>query len=96
MSRWHGRCIGNIRMKHILIYKWLMIRKEHVNNTNAQCSNGSEISKIRKLAQHYLNGLRISAFLIRAAFNRMKVRHFVSIYEACIYPILYRRLIKIN
>ena len=61
-----------------------------------ECSNGSEISKIRKLAQHYLNGLRISAFLIRLGFNRTKVRHFVSIYEAYIYPILYRKLIKIN
>jgi len=45
--------------------------------------------KIRKLAQHYLNGLRISAFLIRHGFNRMRVKHCVCIYEILIYPFIY-------
>jgi hypothetical protein len=51
--------------------------------------NRSGVFKIRKFAQHYLNGLRISAFLIRHGSNRMKVRYIMGIYESWIYPVLY-------
>lgn len=62
---------------------------------NLKCSETNyldegEISRTRKLAQHYLNGLRISAFLIRHGFNRMKVTHIVRKYEDWIYPFIYR------
>jgi len=90
MYQWHGRCISsNIRMKHISILRWLTIRKELIDNGCREYSSGLEVFKIRKLAQHYLNGLRISAFLIRHGFDRMKVKRFVSMYEDLVYPFLY-------
>jgi hypothetical protein len=96
MNQWHGSCKSNIRMKQIPILGWPIIRKELIDGGRVGYSRISELSKIRKLAQHYLNGLRIAAFLVRHGFNRMKVRHFVSIYESCIYPVLYQKLMKIN
>ena len=95
-DQWHGNCKSNIRMKQIPILRWLIIRKELIGGGRTGYSKRAEVSKIRKLAQHYLNGLRIAAFFIRLGFNRMKVRHFVSIYESCIYPVLYQKLMKIN
>lgn len=67
-----------------------MTKKEYINRGSAECSNGPEMSEVRKLAQHYFNGLRISAFLIRHGFNRMKVKYFMRLYENWIYPFLYR------
>ena len=63
--------------------------RETVDSGCTGYPNGLEVSKMRKLAQHYLNGLRISAFFIRHGFNRMKVKYFVSIYENWVYPFLY-------
>ena len=77
-------------MGHIPVYKRPMTKKEHINSGNAERFNGLEMSEMRKLAQHYFNGLRISAFLIRHGFNRMKVKYFMRLYENWIYPFLYR------
>jgi hypothetical protein len=44
--------------------------------------------EIIKFAQHYLNGLRISAFLIRHGFDRMKVKQCVCAYESLVYPFI--------
>ncbi len=44
---------------------------------------------MRKFAQHYLNGLRLFAFLVRHGFNRARTKHYVRIYESLIYPIIY-------
>jgi len=74
----------------MLIYKQPIIREEYINSESTECSNGLEVSKMRKIAQHYFNGLRISAFLIRHGFNRMKVKHFILAYENWVYPFLYR------
>lgn len=63
--------------------------KEIIGGDCKESSRKLKGPKIRRIAQHHLNGLRIAAFLIRHGFDRMKVRHFVSIYEDCIYPALY-------
>ena len=67
-------------------------RNENDVNDRTQTvhDNGAGAFKMRRLAQHYLNGLRIAAFLIRHGFNRMRVRYIIGIYENWIYPVLYR------
>ncbi len=45
--------------------------------------------EIIKFAQHYLNGLRISPFLIRHGFDKMKVKQCVCAYESLVYPFIY-------
>ncbi len=79
-----------VRMKQTLIYNRPVVEKEYNANGNTACPDRPEMSKMRKLAQHYLNGLRISAFFIRHGFNRMRVKHIMHIYENWIYPFLYR------
>lgn len=66
------------------------IVKEGDDYCNVVYPGDLKIRTMRKLAQHHLNGLRIAAFLIRHGFDRIKVRHFVGIYEDYIYPVLYR------
>jgi hypothetical protein len=58
-DQWHGSCMNNIRMKQIPVLRWLIIRKELIDGGYIGYSKRSGVSKIRKLAQHYLNGLRI-------------------------------------
>ncbi len=64
--------------------------KEIVHDGRTGHINGPVFSRMKMFAQHYLNGLRIAAFLIRHGFNRLTVRYVVGIYENWIYPVLYR------
>jgi len=76
-------------MERVPTEKYSKIVKESNDSYSSVCPDDLKIRKMRKLAQHHLNGLRIAAFLIRHGFDRMKVRHFVGIYEDYIYPVLY-------
>ncbi len=77
-------------MKRTLTHNRPVVETTDNANGNTECPDRPEMSKMRRFAQHYLNGLRIAAFLIRHGFNRMKVKHVMHIYENWIYPFLYR------